>query len=130
MSKWDEPVTIAVLPDHPTPCTNVHTADAVLFTVGWQVTKYRFMMNSCQSGDYGVLREKEFIHAFSKVVERDYANEGKLNQGIKYGSRMKIIPYIIKEIKALQNINTVLDGFSGATRVSQAFTQMGIILLQ
>jgi len=44
-------------------------------------------------------------------------------QGIKYaGSKLKIIPYILESIKNL-NIKTVLDGFSGSTRVSQAFAQ-------
>ncbi len=52
---------------------------------------------------------------------------GKIQtQGIKYaGSKLKIIPYIIKEIQELKAVNTVLDGFSGTTRVSQAFAQMG-----
>jgi adenine-specific DNA-methyltransferase len=46
-------------------------------------------------------------------------------QGIKYaGSKLKIIPYILESIKDLQ-IKTVLDGFSGSTRVSQAFAQAG-----
>lgn len=41
-------------------------------------------------------------------------------QGIKYaGSKLKIIPYILETIKDLE-INNVLDGFSGSTRVSQA----------
>lgn len=46
-------------------------------------------------------------------------------QGIKYaGSKLKIIPYITEAIKDL-HIKSVLDGFSGTTRVSQAFAQMG-----
>lgn len=46
-------------------------------------------------------------------------------QGIKYaGSKLKIIPYILESIKGLE-IKTVLDGFSGSTRVSQAFAQAG-----
>ena len=46
-------------------------------------------------------------------------------QGIKYaGSKLKIIPYILEIIKDLE-IKTVLDGFSGSTRVSQAFAQAG-----
>lgn len=46
-------------------------------------------------------------------------------QGIKYaGSKLKIIPYILDSIKDLE-IKTVLDGFSGSTRVSQAFAQAG-----
>ncbi|HRR95629.1 MAG TPA: DNA adenine methylase [Candidatus Ratteibacteria bacterium] len=46
-------------------------------------------------------------------------------EGIKYvGSKDKIIPYIIKLAYKLQP-KTVLDGFSGTTRVSQAFVKMG-----
>jgi adenine-specific DNA-methyltransferase len=46
-------------------------------------------------------------------------------QGIKYaGSKLKIIPYILESIRDLE-IKTVLDGFSGSTRVSQAFAQAG-----
>lgn len=47
-------------------------------------------------------------------------------QGIKYaGSKLKIIPYISQLIHELPDVKTVLDGFSGSTRVSQAFAQMG-----
>src|SRR3989344_3519737 len=53
--------------------------------------------------------------------ERDFS-EIK-TQGIKYaGSKLKIIPYILESIKDL-DVKTVLDGFSGSTRVSQAFAQ-------
>lgn len=46
-------------------------------------------------------------------------------QGIKYaGSKLKIIPYILETIKDLE-IKSVLDGFSGSTRVSQALAQAG-----
>lgn len=46
-------------------------------------------------------------------------------QGIKYaGSKLKIIPYILECVKDLE-IESVLDGFSGSTRVSQAFAQAG-----
>lgn len=55
--------------------------------------------------------------------ERDLSNIK--TQGIKYaGSKLKIIPYILESIKDLE-IKTVLDGFSGSTRVSQAFAQAG-----
>lgn len=34
VSTWDEPVTIAVLPDHPTPCAiKTHTCDAIPFVI-------------------------------------------------------------------------------------------------
>lgn len=46
-------------------------------------------------------------------------------QGIKYiGSKSKIIPFILESIKNLE-IKKVFDGFSGTTRVSQAFAQVG-----
>jgi adenine-specific DNA-methyltransferase len=46
-------------------------------------------------------------------------------QGIKYaGSKLKIIPQILEATRELP-IKTVLDGFSGSTRVSQAFSQVG-----
>ena len=46
-------------------------------------------------------------------------------EGIKYaGSKLKIIPHIIEMVSGLQATN-VLDGFSGSTRVSQAFAKFG-----
>ena len=55
--------------------------------------------------------------------EKDFS--GIKTQGIKYaGSKLKIIPYILESVKNLE-IKTVLDGFSGSTRVSQAFAQAG-----
>ena len=45
--------------------------------------------------------------------------------GIKYaGSKLKLLPYIQSTVKDLE-INTVLDGFAGTTRVSQLFAQLG-----
>lgn len=47
-------------------------------------------------------------------------------QGIKYaGSKLKILPYIIEILSDLKGVKNVLDGFSGSTRVSQAFAQLG-----
>ncbi len=46
-------------------------------------------------------------------------------QGVKYtGSKREILPVLLDFIKPLQ-IKTVLDGFSGTTRVSQALKQAG-----
>lgn len=46
-------------------------------------------------------------------------------EGIKYaGSKLKLLPHIIDMVKGL-GAGTVLDGFSGTTRVSQAFAQLG-----
>ncbi|MDO9634519.1 MAG: DNA adenine methylase [Paludibacter sp.] len=52
---------------------------------------------------------------------------GKITtQGIKYaGSKLKIIPYIVQIVSSLKGVKSVLDGFSGTTRVSQAFAQLG-----
>jgi len=47
-------------------------------------------------------------------------------QGVKYaGSKLKIIPYIANVISELPDVKSVLDGFSGTTRVAQAFAQLG-----
>ena len=46
-------------------------------------------------------------------------------QGIKYaGSKLKLLPYILQLAKKV-NPKTVFDGFSGTTRVSQAFARLG-----
>jgi len=46
-------------------------------------------------------------------------------QGIKYtGSKREILPVLLELIKPLK-VKTVLDGFSGTTRVSQALKQAG-----
>jgi len=47
-------------------------------------------------------------------------------EGIKYaGSKLRLLPNIIEMTAGLKGVETVLDGFSGSTRVSQAFAQMG-----
>ena len=47
-------------------------------------------------------------------------------EGIKYaGSKLKMLPYIFEMVDSLKGVETVLDGFSGSTRVSQAFAQLG-----
>ena len=46
-------------------------------------------------------------------------------EGIKYaGSKLKLVPYILGLAQKVQP-QTVFDGFSGTTRVSQAFAQAG-----
>ncbi len=52
-------------------------------------------------------------------------NQIPKTQGIKYtGSKLKILPYIF-DIVAELDVKNVLDGFSGSTRVSQAFAKLG-----
>lgn len=47
-------------------------------------------------------------------------------EGIKYaGSKLKILPYIFEMLSEVNGVESVLDGFSGTTRVSQAFAQRG-----
>lgn len=47
-------------------------------------------------------------------------------EGVKYaGSKLKILPHIIPMVCGLRDVHTVLDGFSGSTRVSQALYQTG-----
>lgn len=47
-------------------------------------------------------------------------------EGIKYaGSKLKILPYIVDIVSGLNGVKKVLDGFSGTTRVSQVFAQLG-----
>ncbi len=66
VSKWDEQVTIAILPDHPTPCAiKTHSRDSVPFLI-WgpgvesdEVTAYD--ENSTTSGKYGTLIKDQLI---------------------------------------------------------------------
>jgi len=47
-------------------------------------------------------------------------------EGIKYaGSKLKLLPYIFQMVSELNGVEKVLDGFSGSTRVSQAFAKLG-----
>jgi len=46
-------------------------------------------------------------------------------EGIKYaGSKLKLVPYILSLLKDLE-VQTVLDGFAGTTRVAQALAKQG-----
>lgn len=65
---WDEPVTVALLPDHPTPCAlRTHTRDAVPFII------YRpgdtpddvevYDETAGRKGGYGLLRGPQFMQA-------------------------------------------------------------------
>lgn len=73
VSTWkDDPVCIAVLPDHPTPVEiRTHVSEPVPFLI-WhpgivadQVTQYD--ERSCVAGAYGLLRLSEFMHEFMKI---------------------------------------------------------------
>lgn len=68
---WDEPVAIAVLPDHPTPCAHrTHTSDPVPFTVYYPGIEaddvLTFDEDAAKGGSYGLLHGDEFIREFMK----------------------------------------------------------------
>ncbi|MDR0798504.1 MAG: cofactor-independent phosphoglycerate mutase [Dysgonamonadaceae bacterium] len=72
LQSWDEPVTIALLPDHPTPCCiRTHTATPVPFVIyrpgqpADEVTSFDEF--SAQQGGYGYLKGDEFIKAFFNI---------------------------------------------------------------
>lgn len=57
---------------------------------------------------------------FGKITPRPIKTES-----IKYaGSKLKLLPYILELVNEI-NPKSVFDGFSGTTRVSQAFAQSG-----
>ena len=66
---WDEPVCIAVLPDHPTPCElRTHTAEPVPFLIyhpGIEPDAVQtFDEEACGEGAYGLLKEDQFMRTF------------------------------------------------------------------
>ena len=69
---WDEPVAIAVLPDHPTPCElRTHTAEPVPFLI-WHPgiepdAVQTYDEEAAQAGAYGLLKDDEFINEFMKL---------------------------------------------------------------
>ena len=69
---WDEPVAIAVLPDHPTPCElRSHTAEPIPFLIYYpgiepdNVSTYDEV--ACQKGEYGLLDKDEFMNLFMDI---------------------------------------------------------------
>lgn len=78
IATWEEAVTVAVLPDHPTYCrTKTHVAEAIPFLIyrsdmGHSASDRSFMPDavqvfdefSVQEGYYGVLQGDEFIRSF------------------------------------------------------------------
>ena len=69
---WDEPVAIAVLPDHPTPCElRTHTAEPVPFLIYYPGIEpdgvQTFDEMACKEGIYGVMKENEFMNEFIKI---------------------------------------------------------------
>ena len=68
---WDEPVAIAVLPDHPTPCKlRTHTAEPVPFLIWYPGIEpdevQTFDEMAACNGAYGLMKEDEFMNEFMK----------------------------------------------------------------
>lgn len=62
-------------------------------------------------------------------LSNDTVNDAPPTEGVKYaGSKLKLLPYILRLIKKV-DAKTVLDGFSGTTRVSQALAKSGYQVL-
>lgn len=71
VSKWDEPVAIAVMPDHPTPVEiRTHVKEPVPFVIWYSGIKpdevETYSEVSCVSGSYGMLHLTEFMNEFMK----------------------------------------------------------------
>lgn len=69
---WDEPVCIAVLPDHPTPVEmRIHINEPVPFIIyapGMEPDSVlTYDEESCKEGYYGLLCKDEFINEFLKI---------------------------------------------------------------
>lgn len=87
LQNWEQPVTIAILPDHPTPCAlRTHTSNPVPFVIYRpgqspdEVETYDEF--SCQKGAYGTLKGNDFMYA---VVDMNFIREyyQKLKNKIK-----------------------------------------------
>lgn len=66
---WEEPVAIAVLPDHPTPCElRTHTAEPVPFLIWYPGIEpdevQTFDEVAACNGVYGLMKEDEFMNEF------------------------------------------------------------------
>jgi 2,3-bisphosphoglycerate-independent phosphoglycerate mutase len=66
IADWDEPVTVALLPDHPTPCAlRTHTRDAVPFVIyrpGEEPDAVQvYDEQACRDGDFGMLKGLQFM---------------------------------------------------------------------
>ena len=72
VKEWQEPVAIAVLPDHPTPCRHrTHTAEPVPFLIWHRGIEpdavQTFDEVAACNGCYGLLKEDGFIQTFMSL---------------------------------------------------------------
>ena len=72
VSEWEEPVCIALLPDHPTPVEiRTHVKEPVPFAI-WHrgiqpATVTTYDEKSCTRGEYGLLPLQQFMETFMKI---------------------------------------------------------------
>ena len=71
ISTWNEPVTIAILPDHPTPCVyKTHTNSPVPFIIyrpGEKADNVQvYDESAAENGSYGLLKGAEFMNKLIK----------------------------------------------------------------
>ena len=72
-----------------------------------------------------------YKYAFAEALGENLSDitDVPTTEGIKYaGSKLKLLPHILQLAKRT-DAKTVLDGFSGTTRVSQAFAKIGYRVL-
>ena len=72
LETWNEPVAVALLPDHPTPCEfRTHTNEPVPFCIyypGIEADSVEsFDEESAKEGSYGVLEGNQFINEFMRI---------------------------------------------------------------
>lgn len=72
LKSWETPVSIAILPDHSTPCEiRIHTSDPVPFLIYYpgivpdNVQKFDEL--ECAKGSYGVLKGNQFMNEFLRL---------------------------------------------------------------
>lgn len=71
VKSFDEPVAVAVLPDHPTPCAHrTHTSDPIPFAIYYPGIEadavQTFDEDAAAQGSYGLLQSQDFIREFMK----------------------------------------------------------------
>lgn len=72
LEKWNEPVSVALLPDHPTPCElRTHTNEPVPFCIYYPGIEADSVQSldeeSAKAGSYGLLEGNQFINEFMKI---------------------------------------------------------------
>ncbi|MCR5130159.1 MAG: cofactor-independent phosphoglycerate mutase [Prevotella sp.] len=72
ISKWDEPVCLAILPDHPTPVEmRIHVNEPVPFIIYYRGiepdTVQSYDEVTCVSGSYGLLRLNQFMKMLMEI---------------------------------------------------------------